>query len=214
MATTINFGQQFKRDLTKGRDYSQPFDAPEPTIINISKDGMTDAELAEGGQRLKNQANEWQYVNQWLQVALLSAQAHELVGKVQSAEIKASTSWQETLTSYATFQSAELSREMAEFKLEIDKQKLAVSKEDLLVQLQEIQVQHGANVLALLEGVHSLVSQRIVTALKGVDVSSVPEVQFKDVVGSLPPVDFSRTVDIDNFLKSSSNSNQSQSPQN
>jgi hypothetical protein len=50
--------------------------------------------------------------------------------KVQTAEIKASTAWEEVLTTYATHQSVELGRELAEFKLDVDKQKFAVTKED------------------------------------------------------------------------------------
>jgi hypothetical protein len=76
--------------------------------------------------------------------------------------------------------SVELGRELAEFKLDVDKQKFAVTKEDLLVQLQQVQVQHGANVLQLLESAHTLISQRVVTALKGVNVSSVPELKFDE----------------------------------
>jgi len=210
MVSTINFGTQFKRDLTKGRDYSQPFDVPEPMVINFSKEGMTDAELAEESQRLKNQANEMQYALQWLSNSHLSAQVHEMGAKVQTAEIKASTAWEEVLTTYATHQSVELGRELAEFKLDVDKQKFAVTKEDLLVQLQQVQVQHGANVLQLLESAHTLISQRVVTALKGVNVSSVPELKFDEIVAQLPPVDFTRTVDLDAYMKDKQQANVNQ----
>jgi hypothetical protein len=201
MVATINFGQQFVRDLSKGKDYSQAVERPEPIIINVPKEGMTDCELAEASQKQKNVANAWQYAIQYLQTAQLSAQAHELAGKVQSAEIKASTAWEEVLTTYATHQSAELNRELAEFKLDVDRQKFEVTKEDLLVQLQQVQVQHGANVLQLLESAHTLITQRVVTALKGVNVSSVPEIKFDEIVAQLPPVDFTRTVDLDAYMK-------------
>jgi hypothetical protein len=88
MVSTINFGTQFKRDLTKGRDYSQPFDVPEPMVINFSKEGMTDAELAEESQRLKNQANEMQYALQWLSILIFQHKCMKWEQKSKRLKLK------------------------------------------------------------------------------------------------------------------------------
>jgi hypothetical protein len=205
----VKFGQHFTHDSSKGRDHTQPISVvPEPVVVSIPAEGITDNELLVEQRKEQNRQNAWMLVAERYKTHELEAKAHGQVYKATAEAVKTSTAWQGVKQEVANNQSAVLATNYAELKVGVDRERYQVMGRTLFVELAQAKVDQSKVVLDLLQSAHDLIAHRRVRVLNGVPVDgadgvgAVPELQYEQLAAQLPPApDFNSTIDLNEFME-------------
>lgn len=165
---------QFREGLTKGKDFSQPFDAPSGIVLSIPEGGVTDNDLQKALTRLKLKDNAWIQLQREAQVSKNRALAHKEVYDAATAERSAGAAYQGLRASHANLETATANAEMAEFQATVAKAKVPVAKAKAIVEFETLAEEYVQSVMGLVKARSDRDTQQTVLEWQGYEVGHLP----------------------------------------
>lgn len=165
---------QFRESLTKGKDFSESFDAPTGIVLSIPEGGVTDNELQKALTRLKLKDNAWILLQREAQVSKNRALAHKEVYDAAAAERTAGASYQGLRAAQANLETATANAEIAEFQASVAKAKVPVARAKALVEFETLAEEYVQGVMGLVKARSDRDTQQTILEWQGYEVGHLP----------------------------------------